>query len=289
MKKKIWIIANWDEIYDKNVGLRVFRNFPSFNEFELSETDYEYLIVLGGIKPQDFKYFKDRTKTFGFILEPEWSSNWQRDLYKYCKFVFAQNKNMFPEADNIIEYPSIMLTQSTDSFIYYNTHSFPKTKRMSIISSNYSHNFNYTKRYELFTSLLKTDLEIDFFGRDWKLSDPRYKGSPYNKSDAIKNYKYSIAIENSNYKNYLTEKFFDLVVCNTVPIYYGCINADEIYPSESFIKINFDCPIEQTVEQIKNIYNNDSYEKRVQHVLDAKKIYYDKYNLFNVIKGLITK
>ena len=285
-KTKIWVIANWPEVYDPTVGMRCFRNWPDNNKFELSQDEYEYLIVLGGFRGDDMSYFKNKEKTIGFLLEPEWSSNWQRDLDKYCKYVVAQDANMFG-GDNVIEHPLFMFTQSTDWHHFYLSSNFPKFNRMSIISSNYGHKLNYVKRHALFKGLLNTDLDIHFYGRGWNLDDPRYKGSPYNKSDAIVNYEYSIAIENSSYPNYLTEKFFDLTVGNTVPLYYGCTNVEDIYPSESFIELDFTGPIEKTVEQVTEVYKNDDYSARLPHVLAAKELYYTKYNLFNFLEKLI--
>lgn len=288
MKKiKIWAISNWQEAYDdNNVVTRLKRNWPITDLFEFDEKEYEYLIVLGGFRTDTIKYFKDKNKTIGFVLEPEWNENWQRDLDRYCKYIVAQEKQMFPEG-NVIEHASFMLTQSTDSYKFYTENNFIKNKRMSFITSNYNHKFNYFKRHDLFVALLKTGLEIDFYGRDWKTKDPRYKGSPYNKSDGIINYEYSIAIENSCYKNYLTEKFFDLIVCNTVPIYYGCTNVKDIYPDKSFIQIDFSNGISKAVDQITKIYYLDNYQERLSSVLEAKKLYYTKYNIFNFLENLI--
>jgi|TARA_R110000796_G_scaffold240591_1_gene361728 hypothetical protein len=287
MKKKIWIVCWWDEIFDKDVATRTFRNWTANDFFEMDEKNYEYLIVLGALNSKNIKYFRDPQKTIGFMLEPEWSTNWQRDLHKFCKYVVAQDKNMYPYANNIIEHPMFMFTESTDDHSFYLNNSFPKKKRMSIISSNYGHKLNYEKRHALFKGLLDTDLDIDFYGRRWELNDPRYKGAPYNKSEAIVDYQYSIAIENSSYNNYVTEKFFDLVVCNTVPVYYGAPNIADVYPQQSFIHIDFSGPIERTVEQIKDIYNNDNYDSRLPHVLEAKNLYYTKYNIFNFLENLI--
>ncbi len=288
MKKiKIWAISNWEEIYDDhNVVTRLKRNWPIEDCFEFDEQNYEYLLVLGGFRHDTIKYFKDKEKTIGFVLEPEWNENWQRDLDRYCKFVVAQDKNMFPNG-SVIEHASFMLTQSTDSHLFYTESNFPKSRRMSFVTSNYNHKFNYFKRHDLFMALLNTGLDIDFYGRNWNVNDPRYKGSPYNKSEGIINYEYSIAIENSCYKNYLTEKFFDLIVCNTVPIYYGCLNVKQIYPENSFIELDFDGPIQKTVEQITKIYYLDDYTKRLEHVLEAKNLYYTKYNIFNFLKKII--
>ena len=287
MKTKIWAVSWWNETRDENVAVRAARNWPMGDFFELDEENYEYLLVFGALNSSNNRYFKNRQKTIGFMLEPEWSPNWQRDLDKYCKYVASQSASMFPGSENILELPVFMFTESTDPYDFYQQNPFPKKRRMSLVSSNYSHQLNYIKRHELFTALLNTDLDIDFFGRGWNLSDPRYKGSPYNKSEALLDYQYSIGIENSNYKNYLTEKFFDLIVCNTVPIYYGCPNAGDIYPKESFISLQLDGPVEKAVEQITEIYNNDSYEDRLPNVLEAKDLYYNKYNAFSFLESLI--
>ncbi len=288
-KTKIWIICNWDEIYDPTVADRAVRNWPIGEKFELDPVDYEYLLVLGGFRGHDFsKFFRNPKKTIGFTLEPEWSTNWQRDLNKFCKYVVCQNHEMF-SGSNTIVHPLFMFTQSTDHHSFYQENEFIKNNRMSIISSNYGHKKNYMKRHSLFRGLLETDLDIHFFGRGWKLEDSRYKGSPHNKSEGIASYEYSIAIENSNYDNYLTEKFFDCTVCNTVPIYHGCTNASEIYPEKSFISLDFSGPIEQTVEQVVDIYNNDNYIERAPQLLEAKKLYYTKYNIFNFVESLISE
>jgi len=286
-KTKIWIICNWDEIYDPTVAHRATRNWPIGDRFELDSVDYEYLLVLGGFRGDDFsKFFRDPKKTIGFTLEPEWSSGWQRNLHRFCKHVICQDHDMFP-GKNTIVHPLFMFTQSTDDHSFYRSSQFVKKHKMSIISSNYGHKKNYIKRHSLFRGLLATDLDIHFFGRDWKILDERYKGSPHNKSEGIVDYEYSIAIENSNYDNYLTEKFFDCTVCDTVPLYYGCTNAKEIYPKESFIELDFSGPIEQTVEQVIEIYKNDNYSSRLPHILEAKELYYTKYNIFNFLEKLI--
>jgi hypothetical protein len=288
-KTKIWIVCNWDEIYDSNVAERAKRNWPMPDNLELDPVEYEYLLVLGGFKGNDFStFFKDPEKTIGFLMEPEWSSNWQKNLHRLCKYVVCQNHDMFP-GNNTIVHPLFMFTQSTDDYSFYQSGNFEKKHRMSIISSNYGHKFNYIKRHELFKGLLSTGLDVHFFGRDWNLQDSRYKGAPHNKSEGIVNYQYSIAIENSSYDNYLTEKFFDCIVCDTIPIYYGCTNTEKIYPTESFIELDFSGPIEKTVEQVTRIYNIDDYSKRISSLAEAKNLYYTKYNIFSFLNNLINE
>ena len=53
------------------------------------------------------------------MLEPEWSTNWQKDLHRFCKYVVAQDKGMYPYAKNIIEHPMFMFTESTEHYDFY--------------------------------------------------------------------------------------------------------------------------------------------------------------------------
>tara|TARA_R110002110_G_scaffold296726_1_gene510927 strand:- start:150 stop:1031 length:882 start_codon:yes stop_codon:yes gene_type:complete len=288
-KVKIWIVGWWTEGNAASIAERCIRNWPIGDLFELDSKNYEYLVVLGAFTPETLPYFKNTQTTIGVMLEPEWSPNWQRDLDKYCRLVLAQDRSMFPGASNVIESPMFMLTHFLNHYSGFLEKTVSKTKRMSIISSNYSQGFNYAKRHSLFKALLDTDLKIDFFGRGWDTSDFRYKGSPSNKADALLDYEYSIAIENSNYKNYVTEKFFDAIVTDTVPIYLGAPNISDIYPRESFIPLDVNGSIDQTIEQIRHIFHNDEYNSRLQSLKNGKQSYYTSYNLFHFLERLISQ
>ena len=74
-----------------------------------------------------------------------------------------------------------------------------------------------------------------------------------------------------------------------MPIYYGCPNTEDIYPPDSFIQLDFSGSIEETVEQVVNIFKNDNYENRLPHLLEAKSLYYTKYNIFNFLEQLINQ
>jgi hypothetical protein len=65
--------------------------------------------------------------------------------------------------------------------------------------------------------------------------------------------------------------------------------VQEIYPPESFIGIDFAGSMTQTVSQIKDIYINDDYEDRLPHILEAKNLYYTKYNIFNFLDKMLEK
>jgi hypothetical protein len=65
---------------------------------------------------------------------------------------------------------------------------------------------------------------------------PSYKGSLEEKYATLSKYKFSICFENtSNMRNYISEKIFDCFLAQTIPIYYGATNVQDLIPTECFI------------------------------------------------------
>jgi len=73
-----------------------------------------------------------------------------------------------------------------------------------------------------------TSSNIDYYGHG--SSKPLI-----NKEDGLKDYRFSIIIENSKQLNYFTEKIIDCLTLGTVPIYWGCPNISEFFNTEGFI------------------------------------------------------
>ena len=131
-------------------------------------------------------------------------------------------------------------------------------------------NHNYTKRHDLLKKMLNSKLDFDFYGRGWgNLSDHRFKGEAGNKHEILRKYQYSIAIENVCENNYISEKLFDCFLNNTVPLYYGCPNTDQVFSSESFIQINIE--EDSIVDSISNIIENNTNTFQ-DHILNQSKI-----------------
>ncbi|MBM3193284.1 MAG: hypothetical protein FJZ59_03515 [Chlamydiae bacterium] len=79
--------------------------------------------------------------------------------------------------------------------------------------------------------------DFDFYGTGWnKKHYNLYKGSPENKIDVMKRYKFAFAYENTgDVPGYITEKIFDCFQAGVVPIYLGSPTVEEEIPKECFI------------------------------------------------------
>jgi predicted nucleic acid-binding Zn ribbon protein len=78
---------------------------------------------------------------------------------------------------------------------------------------------------ELFEKLKNDSRFADhIYGRDYKFIP--------NKLDGLKDYMFSIVVENSIYPKYYTEKITDCFATGTVPIYYGDKSIGEDFNSK---------------------------------------------------------
>lgn len=287
---KIKFVSNYDN--DFNIYKSIINCFCSSKEdidMLTFEEDYDYLGVLNGTRQ---KPNIKRENIFGFLQEPVGNINYDRNLHFYCSKIFCQSKEMFNSYKGIIESPLQMFYSNhvITNKNFFQDLSFEKNKNLCIFISSINNpnnanwiNHNYHKRIKFLSKILESDLEIDIFGRGLNIKDIRYKGSPENKHEILKKYKFSIAIENCCEKNYVSEKFFDCILNNTIPLYYGCPNVDEIFGEDTHIKINIED--NDIIDKIKCIVNPEiNYEK---NILEAKNNYFYKLNPLLKIKEYI--
>ena len=108
-----------------------------------------------------------------------------------------------------------------------------------------------------------------------------------NKRDAIDPYLFSIAIENSQHENYWTEKLADVYLGHTMPIYHGCKNINNFFPSKSLVNINI-YNKDEAIAQIEECLNNPD-EIYNSTVFDARRRVLLEYNMFKVLEVGINK
>lgn len=85
-----------------------------------------------------------------------------------------------------------------------------------------------------------------------------------NKIEFMKNYKFSLAIENVSHPGYITEKIFESYAAGTVPIYWGDPKVDCYFNEESFINCMKYDSMTDLLEHVKLVNENDEiYYKMV--------------------------
>lgn len=154
----------------------------------------------------------------------------------------------------------------------------PPLNKTSLISTVCStkqqrHTLHHTRYH--FTQELKQRIpELDIFGHGVRpMAD---------KAESLDSYRYHVAIENYFGLHHWTEKLSDSFLGVTLPFYYGCPNAAEYFPEESFIPIDIH-DIEVACETIRSAIRDQEYEKRLPFILEARRRVLEEYNIFAVL------
>ena len=144
---------------------------------------------------------------------------------------------------------------------------YEKNKLCSYITSFKQFTSGHIKRMELFEKLKNNPLYKDhIFGRDYNFIPDKLAG--------LKDYMFSIVVENSVYPKYYTEKITDCFATGTVPIYYGDRSICEDFDERGIIFIDdmetFDvlCPelyqeclpyVQNNFDRVINLTTADDY------------------------------
>lgn len=141
-----------------------------------------------------------------------------------------------------------------------------------MISSNKVFTEGHRVRYE-FVMKLQAHFgeDIQVFGRGInEVAD---------KWDAIAPFRYHLALENSAFDDYWTEKLADAYLARSFPIYYGCPNLERYFEPKSFLSIDLQQP-QQAMQRIEALLADDPFEQRQQQLERARNLVLEQYQLF---------
>jgi len=140
----------------------------------------------------------------------------------------------------------------------------------SLIASGKTKQPGHKLRHAVVDWSRKTGQDIDIMGRGYK---------PFaEKSDGLAPYRYSIVIENAREQNYFTEKLIDALLCQTVPIYWGCPNIGDFFDTGGMMICNSMADIQQAIAQMSEV----DYATRLPALIRARDVAASTYMDFYV-------
>ena len=138
-----------------------------------------------------------------------------------------------------------------------------------VSSKNYDPGHKY--RLELIKMLdSRGDIPIHIYGQCSGLGFKNYKGElpAHNKLDSLVNYKYHLNVENHYIDNYVTEKFWDPMMCECYIFYKGAPNVKKYFRDNNYLVLDDDLEVayKQIVESIRgNVYSGIKYSEIANH------------------------
>ncbi len=289
--KKIRVEGHWDQ--PNNILNRLLLQFKT-PDIDLSNIEfvfddsYDIGVCFNHINVKTIP----EKKYFVFPHEPIWSGSHQKTLQDNAT-IFGFNKDYY--YGKCIETPAHTFYGGRGPWVdkltiwnytYLNAQTFNKTKNISscITEINTNHGL-YKQRYKLLQNLLDLDF-IDFYGCTNQPSD-NICYSPL-KIDSTASYKFTICVENDYCKNWITERFFDAILTDCVPIYFGCSNIKELYPENGYILLDEIDDYSKIKKLLKTINENaeDIYFEKINALRKIKHRYFTEHNLLKKIISL---
>ena len=226
--------------------------------------DYTHAIIINTAIINNLKIPKENI--IGLAFEPIEFLNLTNEFIDWCnknisKYYLGKKLN-----DVFINHYSFMWHLPINKYINI---SYNKTNNISIIFSEKNITSGHKYRWQLIQKILEENLDIDIYGRGCNFINKNilntyknFKGE-FIEDEPYLNYKFHICIENVISDDYISEKFTNSIITNTIPIYLGANNANK-YFGDSFINLsgNLNSDILLLKDILSNI-NNNIYNKNV--------------------------
>lgn len=132
------------------------------------------------------------------------------------------------------------------------------------------------------------EINIDIYGKENPFSLNNYLGPlpVANKSNGLLPYRYHLSIENSDIKNYFTEKIIDPILAECLTFYWGCNNLDQHLPSDSYVRLPLN-DFALAAKLLITSITNDLWSKKLPKIQQAKKLILESFALPSRVKSLI--
>lgn len=193
-------------------------------------------------------------RKIGLLMEPTainpHSYNWIRNNFSKFDTVLTYDKELLNLDKKFQFYPHGGCWIKPEDQVISD-----KSKLISIVASNKTQTEGHRLRHHVI-NFLKNEIELDVFGRGYNPIQYKY--------DTLKDYAFSIVIENSRVDYYFTEKLIDSLITGTVPVYWGCPSIGDFFNTDGFIIFE---SIEDLNDKLKSI-SFETYSKMADAIKD---------------------
>lgn len=258
--------------------------FSTKVQFELVHQEpIDYFIIIN--KPHEHDTY-DPAKTLVFTMEPEvkdsehgthsWGE-WSKP--DHAKFFHVHDRSHLNLVQWRLKIPFKTLTLPMDETRI--------TDRVASILSwkNYFPGHQYRIR---FAKKLDAEGILDVFGKKNFHDLQGYQGELNNDdpSTVLSTYQYYFMTENSEEKNYATEKIWEAILCETLCFYWGCPNLTDYIDERAFVRLDMN-DMDASIALIKQAIRENWWKQRLPVLREMKLKILQEYSFEKTIAQLI--
>lgn len=254
--------------------------------------DIDYYVIINF--PNENEYF-DPSKTIVFQMEP-----WVYDMNKNWG-VKTWGNWAEPDPSKFLEVRGRKTPYHNNAFwqleLTYHQLLNLKVEKTKIISSICSSKYfdeGHIARIDLLKYIEEKNdpnIIIDIYNQDNTHKFKNFRGpvTPYiDKSNGLLPYKYYFMIENNYEENFITEKLWEPILCETLCFYYGCPNVTDYIDSRAFVLLDIN-DFEKSYQIIKKAIEQDLWSQRIDIIRKEKQKILNEMSFFPIIEKIINK
>lgn len=286
-KITVKIICNWstsDEIYKH--WNRFTKGNYTWNNIQLTGNHTaDYYVILNF--PQYHSDYYDPKKTMVYQMEP-WESvkSWgvwaEPDPAKFMA-VFPHKTSL-----NLAEWQleqDYLTLQTMDMAPYKTSNDVASICSSKYVWPGHKYRIDFIKFIEAKGA---EGLKLKVYGETNSFNFKSYVGQlPMSeKSKGILPYKYYFMCENHAEHNYITEKLWECIVCETLCFYWGCTNVEEWVDPRAYVKLDMN-DFEGSYQIIMQAIRENWYEQRLPYIKAEKVKVLNTYSFMPTIERAI--
>ena len=135
-----------------------------------------------------------------------------------------------------------------------------------------------------------SDFELDIYNSDNNHHFKNYRGrvDPHiDKSKGVVPYKYYFMMENNFEENFITEKMWEPILCESLVFYYGCPNISKYINPLAYVQLDIN-DFEKSYQTMKQAIDEDWWSQRLNIIREEKKKILNELAFFPTINKIIT-
>jgi hypothetical protein len=252
-----------------------FWNDSDYIEWNRNDDNVKDYIFLTDLDVQNFNLFPNK-KIYAWLLEsPEITPK----AYEFVKL----NNTLF---DKIFTFDEDILKLENSFFLPFggsmldqsDIKIFDKNKNISMMFSWKRNLAGHTLRHNIYNNFKN---KIDFYGSG-------VNGINVKKINSLKDYKFSVIVENCKKNHYFTEKIIDCFLTGTIPIYWGCPSIGDFFDLNGILVFNDKNELSKILESLNGDTYNKMYKSLNNNFNEAKKYAIAEDYLYKNYKNLLT-
>jgi len=268
---KLKMICNWQspQALMNEFGIMNHDNF----KFTTDDKEADYFVIINYSPPGAFY---DPRRTILFQMEPtvyDFSKKWGAKTWPSIDTSMMLHVHYHDRALNGVQWS-------------FNVGDIPSKKNEVV--SILSHKVNDTG-HQLRIAFAKTQ-NVQVYGRENYHEVSNYMGvvPDDNRFNVYSKYKYCLAVENNFEMNYASEKFWEPILCECLPFYWGCPNLEEYIDPRTFVRLPLEDPA-QAASIIQNALLDDLWSKRIDIIRETKKKILTQLGFFPTLTNIINE